>query len=370
MSALNDWYMRRIYFIAGLVFLCFGLSAQHRESEDILKKLQWNDEMLNILIDTRADLQSQFQGSDLDNVGFRGQTFRIWLAGEIIPGIRYRVRHRFNKPQSPLVRDNYSSATDHAWLAFDIHKAWTITVGKQSMQLGTFEYDYNGADIYLSTMVNGDIDLYKTGVDVAYKVAGQTFHLQVVNSDAPQFASEEYKNKAFTANFLWAGALFDNKLKTRWGYGLMQHDKSKFYSWLTLGVQLNVRKFVAEIDYYLGDRNMDYGSIVDNSELGLRFVRDQSAALNLRYCPDKWHFSVKGVWNLRYDKDDDRDAYDGLGAQAAAEYYPFTKELVKDLRFHIAYVYSSTDFKGQFATLANKDVHTLLVGTRWLFKAK
>jgi len=361
--------MKRIYIVSCLILFCLSISAQHRESEDILKKLQWNDEMLNIFIDTRVDLQSQFEGGDLDNAGFKGQTIRIWLAGEVMPGIRYRVRHRLNKAQDPLIRDNYSSATDQAWIAFDL-KDWTITVGKQSMQLGTFEYDYNGADLYLSTMVNGDFDMYKTGVNVAYEVAGQTLNLQVVNSDAPQFASEEYKKKAFAANFLWAGSLFDKKLRTRWGYGLLQHDKSEFYNWLTLGVQVNLRKFITELDYFMGDRNIDYGSVVGDNELGLRLVHDQSAALTLRYCPGKWHFSVKGVWNLRHDKNDDRDAYNGTGTQAAVEYYPFTKDLMKDLRFHMAYVYNKTEFKGRFSSLADKDVRTILMGTRWLFKAK
>jgi hypothetical protein len=41
--------------------------------------------MLNILIDTRVDLQSWFKDGDVDNTGFKGQIFRIWLAGEIFP---------------------------------------------------------------------------------------------------------------------------------------------------------------------------------------------------------------------------------------------------------------------------------------------
>jgi len=347
-----------------------GLSAQHRESENILDKLIWDDKMLNIMIDTRLDLQTEFADGELDNASFRGQTFRVWFAGEIIPGIRYRVRHRFNKPQTPLIRDNYSSATDQVWLAFDLGKHWTITAGKQSMQLGTFEYDYNGADIYQSTMINGDIDMYKTGVNAAYKFAGQIFNLQIVNSDAPQFASEEYKNKAFAVNIMWEGSLFDKMLRTRWGYGAYQHDKKKFYNWLTVGTQLNLGQFTAELDYFTGNRNMDYGSIVDNTELGSRYVHDRSAALNLKYNFGKWKPFIKGTWNRRHDKKFDEDAYESMSMQAAIEFYPFTNSLIKDLRFHAAYVYTNTDFRGQFSSLGDKDTHLLLIGTRWLFKAK
>lgn len=363
--------MKKIYIlICVLIMVAATAKAQHRESENILDKLIWNEEMLNIMVDTRVDFQTQFNGSELDNASFKGQTFRLWLVGEIIPGIRYRIRHRFNKPQAPLIRDNYSSATDQAWLAFDIGKKWTITAGKQSMQLGTFEYDYNGADIYQSTMVNGDIDMYKTGVNVAYKFSNQTINLQVVNSDAPQFASEEYKNKAFSVNVLWEGNLFEKKLRTRWGYGAFQHDKSKFYNWLTLGTQLNLGHFTAEMDYFLGSRYMDYGSIVENTELGNRYVKDQSAALNLKYNFGKWRPFLKGTWNQRHDKDFDSDAYESMSVQAALEFYPFTKDKIKDLRFHIAYVYTNTDFQGEFSSLSSKDTNTILVGTRWLFKVK
>lgn len=362
--------MKKIYLILFLAMTGISAWAQHKESDNILDKLLWDDKMLNIMVDMRVDLQTEIKNGELDNASFRGQTFRLWLVGEIIPGFRYRFRHRFNKPQTPLIRDNYSSATDHAWLAFDIGKKWTLTAGKQSIQLGTFEYDYNGADIYQSTMVNGDIDMYKTGVNAAFKFSGQVLNMQVVNADAPQFASDEYKNKSFALNVMWEGNLFNKTLRTRWGYGLFQHSKSKFYNWLTLGTQLNVKRFTAELDYFLGNRNIDYSSIVDDNELGLRYVKDQSVGLNLKYNLGKWRPFIKGTWNQRYDKHFESNAYESMSLQGALEFYPFTNNLIKDLRFHVAYVYTHTDFQGHFSSLNNEDTHLVLVGTRWLFKVK
>lgn len=355
------------------MFFSFGFliaSAQHNESENILDKLLWDDKMLNIMMDTRIDLQTNFENGEWEGGEFRGQTFRLWLTGEIVPGIRYRFRHRFNKPQTPLVRDNYSSATDHAWLAFDIGEDWTLTVGKQTLQLGTFEYDYNGADLYLPTLINGDFDMYATGVNAAYKFAGQVMNLQITNSNVSQFASEEYKNKAFAMNVLWQGSLFNDLWKTRWGYGLYQHDKKKFYSWVSMGNQLNIRSLTVELDYLIGSRNMNYGSIVDDIDLGVRYVRDQSASLNLKYNLGKWRPAVKGTWNQRYDKEFGENAYESMGLEATVEFYPFTNTLTKDLRFHIAYIYNHTDFENRFNDQINKNSHTFLLGTRWLFKVK
>ncbi len=361
--------MKKFYSIILLLSLSICAYAQHRDSENILQKLLWDDEMLNIMLDTRVDFQGDLNGGDLDNLSFHGQTFKLWIVGEIIPGIRYRVRHRLNKPQTPL-REGYSSATDQAWVALDAGKHWTFTVGKQSVQFGTFEYDYNPADIYLGTMAFNDLDAYKTGVDVAFKFANQVLHLQVVNSDATQFASEEYKNKALAILTLWEGNLFNNVLKTRWGYGAFQHTKSKFYNWITAGTQLNVEKFTTELDYYFGYRNMDYGYMVGIDTLGNRYIKDQSVSLNLKYNFGKWRPFVKGIWDQRYDKDFDSKAYENLGIQAVVEWYPFTNKYVKDLRFHAAYMYNHTNYKGEYAHLDNTDTHSFLIGTRWLFKAK
>lgn len=361
--------MKKVIFLLSGLFLSLMVSAQHKDSDNILDKLIWDDKMLNIMLDTRVDFDAEFVNGDLDETTFRGQTFKIWLVGEIIPGIRYRVRHRLNKPQTPL-REGYSGATDQAWIAIDAGDKWTFTVGKQSVQFGTFEYDYNPADIYQPTMAFNDLDAYKTGVNVAYHFLGQTMNLQVVNSDAPQFARDDYKKKALSVNVLWEGNLIDGKLKTRWAYGAFQHSKTKFYHWLTAGTQLNMGNFTTELDYYLGNRNMDYSEVVEIPDLGTRYVRDQSASLNLKYNFGKWKPFIKGTWNQRHDKDFGNNAYESLGIQGVVEFYPFTHKLVKDLRFHAAYMYGNTNFEGEFAGLTSKDTHTLLVGTRWLFKAK
>ena len=358
--------MKKIYMTFCSVLLATGIYAQHKESQNILDKLIWDDKMLNIMIDTRVDFEADIDNGDVGNSSFQAQTFKLWLVGEIVPGVRYRIRHRLNKPQDPL-REGYSGATDQAWISFDIGEKWTITAGKQSVQFGTFEYDYNPADIYLATMCFNDLDAYKTGINAAFKFLDQRVNLQIVNSDAPQFASSEYSSRALAANFLWEGSLFKDMLKTRWAYGIFQHNGDSVYNWITAGTQLNVSEFAAELDYYWGDRNMDYSSVVGGP--GLRYVQDQSLALNLKYDLGKWKPSVKAVWDQRKDKKMDKTAYQDWGIQALVEYYPFSG-LLKDLRFHVSYYYKKTEFKGIFDSMPDNDQHTILAGMRWFFKAK
>ncbi len=361
--------MKNYYILFILLFLPYAtLQSQHKESSNILEKLKWDDEMLNIMIDMRVDYQADFDRSGWQDGSFQAQTFKLWFAGEITEGVRYRIRQRLNKPQTPL-REGYSGATDQAWLAFDFAKRWTVTVGKQSVQFGTFEYDYNPADIYLPTMCFNDLDAYKTGVNLAYNVAGQVFNFQVVNSDATQFADSAYSNKGVAFNLLWQGKLFDGLLNTRWAYGAFQHDKGNFLNWVTLGLQLNINKITTELDYYTGTRYMDYSSVVDIDNLGLKKVFDQSAALNLKYEGENWKPSVKFVWNDRFDKDLGQDAYRNWGISTVMEYYPFQGKL-KDLRFHLMYAYNDTNFEGPYTAEENQYQSTILGGIRWLFKVK
>jgi len=343
-------------------------TAQERQSQTAFERLIWDDKMLNVMLDTRNDFQTDFQDGDLTNASFQAQTIKFWFVGEIVPGVRYRLRHRLNKPQNALPREGYSAATDQAWIALDAGKKWTFTIGKQSVQFGTFEYDYNPADIYVGTMCFNDLDAYKVGVNAAYKFSGQTLNFQVINSDAPQFADAEYAQKALAGLLLWEGKLFDGLLGTRWGYGVFQHSSDKCFSWFTLGTQLNIEKFTTELDYYYGERYMDYGDVVGN--LGQRNVLDQSASVNFKYDFGKVKPFVKGIWNQRHDKVFDNNVYNNMSIQAVVEYYPFDNEYIKDLRFHAMYAYGNTDFQGIFSNISSQNDQTLLVGMRWLFKVK
>jgi hypothetical protein len=202
---------------------------------------------------------------------------------------------------------------------------------------------------------------------VAYKVADQTLNLQVINSDAPQFATEKYKNKSLAGLFLWEGGLFNNVFKTRYGYGAFQHDANKYYSWITLGNQINIQKFTAELDWYMGDRDMDYGSVVQEQVSGLRHVRDNSVSVNFKYDFGKIKPSIKGVWNKRRDQLNSGSYVNG-GVQALVEYYPFTDPLIKDLRFHLMYAYNRTNFNGVYNIMEGINQNMIIVGMRWMFK--
>jgi hypothetical protein len=115
---------------------------------------------------------------------------------------------------------------------------------------------------------------------------------------------------------------------------------------------------------------MDYGYVVNDDNLGQRYVQDQSASVNLKYNFGKIKPFVKGIWNQRHDKNFGNNAYENVSLQAVVEYYPFDNQHIRDFRFHAMYVYGITNFQGNFSGLSNQDNQIVLVGMRWLFKVK
>lgn len=337
-----------------------------RDYKPLLDSLRWKNEWMHVKLDLRYDFVTTFNSNVPDETSFKGQTFKVWLVGKITPKISYRVRQRWNRFTDPLSRDRLSSATDQAYLAFQLCNNFTIIAGKQSVQYGTFEYDYNPADIYLPTMCFDDLDAYKTGVDFVFNVPKHEFHFQIINSDAPQFATENYKNKALAYNWLWAGNLLDGVLNTRCSYHLIQKEKSNYFNFFTLGVQINpTRHFTTELDYYNGLRMMSilkdpaytYDPVNDPT------VHDQSFAANFKYHTDKWTFFVKGIWDQRKDSKISATALDNWGINTGLEYYPLKGQ---NLRIHLVYSYLNTEYKYTFTTLPTEERNSVTLGVRWL----
>ncbi len=333
------------------------------ETESILGK---RDPRLKVDLDTRIDLQ-YIEGSNPEYSDFNLQNMRLIVTGEIVSGLRYRWRQRINKPTTTNA-DGSGSATDHIWVAVDLGHRWTLTAGKQFVQLGTYEFAYNGADVYLSSLVNNDFTNTRIGVNAAYKFLGQTLNFQFMNA-GEQMTADDYTTQGLAAAAMWEGSLFDGVIGTRIGYAAFQHNSSEIYQWTTAGLQVNTGVLTTEFDFYHGDRMMDYSSTVA-IRTGKHHVRDMSGSANFKFAFGKWRPSVKGIWDRRKDMELNSDAYDNLGIQALLEYYPFAEGLLKDMGFHAMYSYKNTEFEGAFSDMESTGVNTALVGMHWIIPVK
>ncbi len=362
--------MKKLLATTVALLICGIACAQNiaqtlSETESLLGK---RDPRLRIDLDTRIDLK-YMEGNEPEYSNFTLQNMRLIVSGEIIPGIRYRWRQRLNK-STTANPDGSGAATDYIWVAFDLghRKSWTVTVGKQLVQLGTYEFNYVGTNRYLSTQVNSDFENTRIGIKAAYQFLGQTFNFQVMNAGS-QMTDDGHSTRGLAAAAMWNGSLFNDVIGTRIGYAAFQHNSSKIYQWVTAGVQINAGIVTTELDFFRGDRMIDYSSAVEIRE-GRHHIQDMSGAANILFNLGKFRPSVKGVWDRRKDMELNADAYGNLGIQALLEYYPFPEGLLKDLRFHAAYFYKHTSFEGSFSSLRNEGLHTALVGMRWVIPVK
>lgn len=363
--------MKKFLIIFAAISLCGTTNAQSITEtlsgmESILGK---RDQRLKIDLDTRMDLRYLESNGDTDYSNFHLQNMRLIVTGEIVPGIRYRWRQRLNK-STAANPDGSGEATDHIWVAFDLgrQKNWTVTAGKQMMQLGTFEFHYNGADTYLNTITNADFANTRIGVNTAYRFAGQAINLQVMNAGS-QMTDDGHSTRGLAAAAMWDGSLIEGALNTRIGYAVFQNSSSKIYQGLTAGLQINTGVITTELDFYRGERMMDYSQVI-TERTGRHHIRDMSAAANIKVAHGKWRPAVKGIWDRRRDMELKSDAYENLGIQTLLEYFPFPEGLLKDLRFHAMYSYKHTSPEGVFSNGKSGKEHTALVGMRWIIPIK
>lgn len=351
----------RKFLTASSIFLmaCTGF-AQEQQNAFLTIKDNPVVSDFNFYLDTRYDLNTKF-GPHYDNTsGFQVNKTRIYLTTKIKDKFQVFLRYNLNAAAD-------AKALEFAFLEYNINDNWAISAGQLITAWGTFEIDYNGADIYNNTTLLDNLEVYAPGVNLAYMFKNHRFNLQITSASS-QYATPEYVNKAYAYMFLWQGSFFQDKLSTRYGYGLMQHDSSKYYNWITLGNQLRIDRWFAELDWIYGFRNINFDptSTLTGPLYDPTYVKENAVALSVKYHFDNWNPYIKAIYNKRDALDQDA-AFSLLSLQGAFEYYPFKKDpLFKDIRLFAAYTYNLTTYKKQVANLADINQHQVLAGVRWL----
>ncbi|MDR2223496.1 MAG: OprO/OprP family phosphate-selective porin [Flavobacteriaceae bacterium] len=345
----------------------YAMYAQQIENKTLLDVLQ-NDtstktetqstpRKLNVYLDSKYENYTRIREYDPNESKFRVVQSRVYAKGVFSNKVTYQLRYRLNESVA-------SNALEFAFLEYSPDEHWTIGLGKQFTAWGSMELSYNSADLYLFTNIISSIELFSPGASVAYKTHGQSFKLQAI-SPTTQFASEEFKNKAYAGLFLWEGKLFQDHLQVRYGYGLFQHNANKFYSWITLGNRLTTGNWMAELDWIYGSRNItdtQFPTIADKQPIS--YIRDNVTTMSLKYKLNKMTPYVKAVYNYRTDLDTN-NSYSSTGISAAIEYNPFETELMKQLRLYAAYNYITYDYKN-YNTIGNQSESQIAIGARWM----
>lgn len=353
--------------------------AQNREDFRLFRKIKMNRDLLNIKMDMRIDFDGAVNQHTKDVAAFKANAFKLVLQGDITPNISYLVRQRLNKI-GDLGKDNFLAGTDFAFVNFKLGKGWDLTVGKQPVQFGTFEFEYNPADVYFYSLPGSSLQGYSTGINAAYTYKKQQFNFEITDASGPEFSVPGY-DFAFHYSFLWVGDMFNGLWKTRWGYNLTNVAKNQTTSWYTFGNQLMLGPVNLQLEYMTGDYYQEdfsnvftLNSVRQNGPIDMKaenmiFAKDQAAIVRAQYSFGKSNEFVmwlKGIYDQRQDKELNAEVLHRWTGAFVFEYYPFNNT---NLNFHFSYGYRYTSLNtAMFSGLPKGNSENMFItGFRWLF---
>ena len=352
--------------------------------ESKIASLDQKNDAFNFYINLQNSANTYFNSDDYEGMDFKTNQLRLEMRGEIVKGIRYRVRQRMNRGTAAENLDNLSTATDIASISIDLTKNLTITGGKQCTAFGGYEFDLNPIDVYQFSDMVDNITCFLTGVDFAYQMNDQQFRFQIVNSRNSSL-SDEYKmlnnveaNKyalGYTLN--WNGSLFDGIVQTRWSYSLFQETKEMSTNLISLGTQVKLgKKAQLQFDWMNSSEDIDTKGIVsgmlNNAALATDVVYNSFIAKIDYRLNKKFNMFVKGMYetatndgNENANLDDEfRTSY---AYMTGLEYHP----IAEGLKIFFTYTGRYFDYDSSLTeNLGLEDQHTNRFSVGMIYRLK
>ena len=382
----------KVFSLALLVFPMLSM-AQERQTGDtsdyrtlIPEEKQRLLSRMNMIANMQFAQRNEFVDGEYTGSRFKNEQFRLEIRGMVHDKVYFRFRDRYTRAQTSESIDNISRSVDLAYIRVDATDRLSISAGKMCADWGGFEFDYNPIDIYEYSDIIEYADNFLTGVGVSYKVnKNHSFTVQGLDSRTKSF-DELYGNQpnfteskaplAFVAN--WRGSLFGDKVKTIWSYSLFNEAEGANMSYIALGTELTLGKFVVAYDYQWSDEELDRTHIVSDIVPDSLYAY---ALANTNYV-GHWvhlHYRVSPKINLSFiamldietwqnehndplnvnGEENIRNAY---GYIPTIEYYPFKDYNLKFFVTYIARMYDYSDYATERFGTADYNTSRISIG--------
>ncbi len=233
-SYLCRFIFRQNFMKRTVLFICLAVITS-------LSFAQNND--FSLRFNTRADYDyNYFEGKNNDNSGFAGKFLNIMLDGKINDKFEYHWRQRLNRTN---FTSNFFEATDWAYLTYKIDNNFSLSVGKQVVAIGGFEYDYAPIDVYFySDFCNVMPSCYEFGTSLTWNANNQALTFQISNS----IFKQQPFDGLYAYNLLWNGNIAA-WWKTLYSTNLIEYRAGEYVNYIALGNQFYVDNFVIDLDY-------------------------------------------------------------------------------------------------------------------------
>lgn len=281
----------------------------------------------------------------LDEAAFKINAVRLEILGSFGKDFSYHFRQSFNKYSNPHVLDKLSSSVECALVNWKMNRRFKLTVGKQALQLGGYEYWVNSIKVREFSDFNNNIACYQAGVNGAVSLSPtQQLNFQVVNNRGgdedetflygrPEEVGKVRVPMLSTAN--WDGYFFDRGLNLRYSVSWGQLADKRNILYLTAGNVWEKGPVLAYVDFMYSREGLDSKGLV--SELSVSRPEGGVTAQHVSYFATianfdyrvhrHWNLYVKGAYetgsvykaNGFYEKGLYRRTWN---VQACAEYFP------------------------------------------------
>jgi hypothetical protein len=286
-----------------------------------------------------------FTDGSLDEAAFKLNRVRLEILGSFTKDFSYHFRQSFNKYSNPHSLDNLSSSIEYAYMNWKMSDKFNLTVGKQFLSLGGYEYYVNAIKVREFSEFNDNVAAYQAGVTGTFNFSPtQELVLQVLNNrsgedaDTYVYGLPAGVNKTkipIITTLNWNGLFIDKALQLRYAAAWGQLAEGKNIYYLTAGNVYEKGPIVAYVDLMYSREGLDSKGII--SDLQGPAVLTPTTAENAEYFSTianfdyrihpNWNVYVKGAYetasvykaNGIFEKGLYRTTWN---AQACVEYFP------------------------------------------------
>lgn len=351
-----------------------GDDGHFKSLAEEVTKLKKSSDMFNVYLNTAASVQVETDNEHQWSTGFKNKHLRLEIKGNLTDKLYYRFCYRMTNSNVARSEDNFARSTDVVMIGYRFSDKLSVEAGKIFQPLGGYEVDENPIYIYEYSDLTGGLECYLGGVVVNYKpVPTQEIVVGVTNAHNDKFADVYGDNSLAiegdgTQNRIlektriplgyslgWNGSFLNNRLLTRWSWGIEGEARHKYSRMLILGQKLNLDRLQWYFDY------MYQNDGLDRFGLASREVRDFFPAvggevwmsdvhytsfitkLNWQFAP-QWNLMLKGMYETASVTKVDRfkDFRKSYGYVGSVEYYPVNSQ---DFRVFLAYVGRKVTYK-------------------------
>ena len=252
---------------------------------------------------------ANFIEGDLEDASFKLNRVKLEILGSFSKQFSYHFRQSFNKYNNPHSLDNLSSSIEYALVNWKMSDRFTLTVGKQDIALGGYEYYVNAIKVREYSEFNDNISCYQAGVAGRFNLSSTNeLVLQVVNNRSgendetylyglPQGVEKAKVPVLSTVNLERVLLLI-----TRYNYDMRPHTgswrKARIFYCFTAGNIYEKGPVIAYIDLMYSREGLDSKGII--SDLQGPVLTAPSTAQNAEYFSTVVNFDyrVHPNWNL------------------------------------------------------------------------